>query len=88
MVLERVGDYDPMTAASHAVGAQLGIAGKALRRWVAQSRIDIGAQTGVTSTDSEEIRALKAEAERLREANEILRQASILFARELDPHRR
>jgi transposase-like protein len=42
----------------------------------------------VSSEESEELKALRKENRRLREANEILRQASIFFARELDPHRR
>jgi transposase len=90
MVLDHVDDYDSMTAACHAVGAhsQLGISREALRRWVAQARIDAGAQPGTTSAESEEIKALRAENKRLREANEILRQASIFFARELHPYRR
>jgi len=55
---------------------------------VEQAAVDDGTRPGVSSEESEEIKALKKENRRLREANEILRQASIFFARELDPHRR
>ena len=59
-----------------------------LRRWVAQAEIDNGARPGVTSAEAEEIRRLKAENKRLREANEILKAASIFFAGELDSRAR
>ena len=85
MVLDHRDDYSSMTAACHAVSAQLGISREALRRWGAQAQVDAGAQPGTTTAESDELRALKAENRRLREANEILRQASIFFARELDP---
>lgn len=88
MVCEHEGDYGSLTAASVAVGGQLGIARETLRRWVEQAAVDGGARLGVTSAESEEIKALKKENRRLREANEILRSASIFFARELDSHHR
>ena len=77
-----------MTAASLAVGAQLGVSRETLRRWVAQAEIDDGARPGVTSAEAEEIRRLKAENKRLRDANEILKAASIFFAGELDSRNR
>jgi transposase-like protein len=88
MVRDHEGDYGSVTAACVAVGGQLGIARETLRRWVEQAAVDDGTRPGVSSEESEEIKALKKENRRLREANEILRQASIFFARELDPHRR
>jgi transposase-like protein len=77
-----------VTAASFAVGAQLGVSRETLRRWVAQAEIDDGARSGVTSAEAEEIRRLKVENKRLREANEILKAASIFFAGELDSRNR
>ena len=59
-----------------------------LRRWVSQAEVDAGSRPGVTSEGAEEIKRLKAENKRLREANEILRKASIFFAGELDPRNR
>jgi transposase-like protein len=55
---------------------------------VRQAEIDAGQRPGVTSEESEEIKALRTENARLREDNEILRQASIFFAGELDPRNR
>ena len=66
----------------------LGIPRETLRRWVAQAEIDDGARPGVTSVEAEEIRRLKTENKRLREANEILKAASIFFAGELDSRTR
>jgi transposase len=54
---------------------------------VLQAQIDAGQRDGVTSTESEQIKALKKKNRELKEANEILRQASIFFAGEFDPRR-
>ena len=43
---------------------------------------------GVTSSESAEIKRLKAENRRLREDNEILKAATVFFAGELDPRNR
>ena len=77
-------DYGSVTAASFAVGAQLGVSRETLRRWVAQAEVDDGARPGLTTAEADELRRLRAENKRLREANEILKAASIFFAGELD----
>ncbi|GLI31611.1 hypothetical protein BCONGLO52_24520 [Brachybacterium conglomeratum] len=59
-----------------------------MRRWLAQAEVDDGSRPGVTSEESAEVKRLKSEVKRLREDNEILRRASILFAGELDPRNR
>lgn len=51
-----------------------------MRRWVAQHEIDTGVTVGVTSDEREELRRLRAENKRLREVNEVLKSATILFA--------
>jgi transposase len=88
LVRDHLSDYRSVTAASRAVGAQLGVARETLRRWVAQAEIDDGARPGVTTGEAEEIRRLRAENKRLRDANEILKTASIFFAGELDSRNR
>jgi transposase-like protein len=88
LVRDHLADYGSVTAASLAVGAQLGVSRERLRRWVAQAEIDDGARPGVSSVEAEEIRRLKTENKRLREANEILKAASIFFAGELDSRTR
>ena len=88
LVRDHLADYSSVTAASLAVCAQLGVSRETLRRWVTQAEVDDGARPGVTTAEGEEIRRLKAENKRLREANEILKAASIFFAGELDSRTR
>jgi transposase len=55
----------------------------AVRAWVKQAELDTGARSdGLTSSEKEELAALRAENRRLREDNEILKRATIFFARE------
>lgn len=53
-----------------------------------QAQIDAGTKAGPSSAELEEIKQLKKENRDLKEANEILKAASIFFARELDPRHR
>jgi len=88
LVRDHLDDYGSVTAASVAVGAQLGVARESLRRWVSQAEVDRGTRPGISTAETEEIRRLKAENKRLAEANAILRAASIFFAGELDSRNR
>lgn len=88
LVADHLGECSSVTAASASVAKQLGVGGETVRRWVVQAQIDSGARPGLTSEESAEIKRLKAENKQLREANEILRAASIFFAGELDPRNR
>lgn len=88
LVRDHLQDYGSVTAASTAVGAQLGVARESLRRWVSQAEIDSGARPGLSTDQEAEIRRLKVENKRLAEANAILRAASIFFAGELDSRNR
>jgi len=55
---------------------------------IRRAEIDAGQRPGVTTEESEQIKALKRENAELRRANEILKSASAFFAAELDrPHR-
>jgi transposase len=55
---------------------------------VRQAQADAGGRSDVlTSQEREEIRKLRRENYELRRANEILKSASLFFARELDPDR-
>lgn len=81
-------DYPSDTALAEAVAKKIGVGRETARRWLVQADINAGARTGVTSSDQAEIKKLKAENRRLREDNEILRQASIFFAGELDSRNR
>ncbi|KXP00581.1 transposase [Tsukamurella pseudospumae] len=59
-----------------------------LRKWVRQAEVDRGAKPGVSTAESEQVRALKREVAELKRANGILKAAAGFFAAELDrPHR-
>ena len=88
LVREHQQEYPTLTAATAAVARQEGVSRESVRRWLTQAEVDDGFRPGVTSEESAEIKRLKAENRRLREDNEILRQASIFFAEELDPRNR
>jgi transposase len=69
------------------VAADLGLPSETLRKKVRQAEIDEGRRQGLSTAEREEIKKLRRENAELRRANEILRSASLFFARELDPDR-
>jgi transposase len=70
------------------IAADLGIASETLRRRVRQAEADQGLRPGQpTSAEREEIRRLRRENFELRRANEILKSASVFFAKQLDDNR-
>lgn len=69
------------------IAHDLGMHPETLRRYVRQAEVDSGKREGVTSEEREEVRRLRRENFELRRANEILKSASLFFARELDPDR-
>jgi transposase len=88
MALERLGEYKTPYACAQALGPKLGVGAETLRKWIVQAQVDAGDRNGPTSEELEEIKKLKAENRDLREANEILKAATVFFARELDPRQR
>ena len=74
-----------VNAACKRVGEQLGIVPDSLRNWVQQARIDAGAAPGLTTDERARLAELERENRELRRADEILKAASVFFARELDP---
>ena len=66
------------------IARQLGIGVETLRHWVGQAEIDGGLRPGMTSSESEQIKALNKENRELRRANEILIAAATFFGAELD----
>ncbi len=72
------------------VAADLGIHPEALRKWVRAAEADaIPAHSRVLPSDVEaELKALRKRNTELERSNQILREASLLFATELDQTRR
>jgi len=89
MVLETKSEYPTEFTAITSIAKKLGIGSpETLRKWVRRAEIDSGHRPGITTEESEQIKALKRENAELRRANEILKSASAFFAAELDrPHR-
>lgn len=70
------------------VAADLGMHPETLRKRVRQAEADSGKRFDLLAGEErEEIRELRKENYELRRANEILKSASLFFARELDPDR-
>ncbi len=71
-----------------AVARDLGMSAETLRRAVRQAEADGGQRPELLSSgEREEIKRLRRENFELRRANEILKSASVFFAKELDPDR-
>ena len=70
------------------VANDLGVHREALRQWVRQAEADAGTRRDrLTSDERERLKSLEREVRDLRRANEILRAASVYFAKEFDPTR-
>ena len=84
MLAEALPEHASVHAASRHVGGLLGISPDSLRVWYRQTQVDAGERPGVTTDMAAENRRLQREVEELRKANEVLKAASIFFAKELD----
>jgi len=70
------------------IAHDLGMHPETLRKKVRQHEADSGARPELTSSsEREELKRLRKENYELRRANEILKSASVFFAKELDPDR-
>ena len=70
------------------VASDLGVPSETLRVYVRRVEANEGRRKDVLSDEErEEIRKLRRENFELRRANEILKSASVFFAKELDPDR-
>jgi transposase len=84
MLVEHRGEYPSEWAAMTAISAKLGMTPETLRIWVRRTEIDDGKRPGTTTEDQKKIKDLEREVKELKRANEILKDASIFFATELD----
>ena len=69
---------------SFAVARELGMSPSNVRKWVKQTEIDRrgGGVGALTSAERDELASLRKEVKNLRVEREILRKATVLFARE------
>ena len=77
-------EYPSEWAAMTAIAGMLGMTPETLRKWVRRAEIDNGERAGLTTDERARLKALETENRELRRANEILKDASIFFATELD----
>jgi len=84
MVAEHRDEYPSEWAAFTSIGAKLGMTPETLRTWVRRAEVDEGRRPGLTTDERVRLKALEKENRELRRANEILKDASIFFATELD----
>ena len=85
LVLEHEGEHGSRWAAIGSIAGKIGCAPETLRKWVLQAERDAGKREGLTTSEREELKALKREVKELRRANAILRDAAAFFAQaELD----
>ena len=85
MVSEHRGEYASEWAAISSIAAKIGCKAETLRKWFRQAERDQGRRDGPTTDERERIKALEREVRELRQANEILRAASVYFAKEVRP---
>jgi len=64
------------------VARDLDLTESALRHWVTQAEIDEGRRAGLTSSEREELGRLRKENRVLREERDILKRATVFFAKE------
>ncbi len=82
VLAEALPEHASLHAASKHIGGLLGVSPDTLRVWYRQTQVDAGVKPGVTTDMAEENRRLTRENAELRKANEVLKAASIFFAKE------
>jgi transposase len=66
-----------------AIARDMDLGETAVREWVRQADVDAGHRDGLTTTEREELTALRKENRVLREERDILKRATVFFAKEI-----
>ena len=64
------------------IARDLDLTESSVRRWVSQAEIDAGRKEGLSSLEREELPRLRKEVRALREERDILKRATLFFAKE------
>jgi transposase len=65
-----------------AIAREMDLGETAVREWVRQADVDAGRREGLTTSEREELAALRKENRVLREERDILKRATVFFAKE------
>ena len=85
MVLDNEGQHGSCWTAILSISSKVGCAAQTLNEGVKKAEVDSGRRVGVPSEIAKRMKALERENRELRQANAILRKASVYFAQaELD----
>ena len=85
LVLENEEEHGSRWAAISSIAEKMGFAPETLRKWILQHERDSGKREGMSTSEKEELKALKREVKELKRANAILQDAAAFFAKaELD----
>ena len=82
MLAEARAEHESLMAACRHVGGLLDVSPEILRVWQRRYEVDAGERPGTTTDAQAEIRRLQRENAELRKANEVLKAASVFFAKE------
>ena|SRR6056297_856775 len=80
LVVETEGQHASRWQAVMSIVAKIGCTAQTLNEWVKKAEADSGRRAGIPTEMAEKMKALERENRELRQANEILRQASAYFA--------
>jgi len=81
LVSEQAKEHPSQWAAICSVAVKIGCTPETLRRWVRQAERDQGKASGLTTDEREFLKQLQRENRELKRANEILKAASLYFAK-------
>ena len=79
-VADHAHEYPSRRQAIVSISARIGGSGHALNEWVKKTEVDAGKRAGGSTDMAAKLKALERENRELRQANEMLRMASVNFA--------